>query len=81
MPEMQKDDQKDAELFRLACELEIDITHRVVDGPRVLALPPGGPYCGEFYNQADERIDAMRLAVSRSIVSARERKLRLKAKP
>ena len=56
----------DADAFRLAAKLEIDIMFRVVGGLRVECLPPGGPRIVEPYKTSDDRILALGCAVLRA---------------
>lgn len=54
----------DADAFRLAGRLELDVMHRVVGGKRVEVLPAGGPLIQEFYE--GEPYAAARRAIVRA---------------
>ena len=55
----------DGDAMRLSCTLSIDVMHRMVDGPRVEALAPGGRLIVEHCH-ARGRCAATRLAIVRA---------------
>lgn len=62
----------DGDALRLACDLSIDILHRVVGGQRVEAIAPGMPPIIEYCTE-DTRAAATRLAVLRAAAAVGER--------
>lgn len=61
----------DADAFRLAVRLELDIMHRVVGGERVEVLAPGGPKVIEYHS--GETDAATRRAIVRAAAALGEK--------
>lgn len=63
---------ENSDAFRLACDLSIDILHRVVGGQRVEVIAPGVPPIIEHCTK-ETRAAATRLAILRAAAAVGER--------